>query len=128
MQSSGLQKEFERYMEEKEKKISKRPKGVKSFIGGTILTDERITRQIPFILFLAFLGILLITNRYRSEKVIRKIEVLQDSIKELRSESVTISAKLMDVSRPSEVIEKVKEAGLGLEEADLPPVYIEVEK
>lgn len=115
-------------MAEKETNKAKPKKGVKPIIGGTILTDERVTRQIPFVFFLAFLGLLLITNRFRSEKVIRKIEVIQDSIKELRSESVTNSAKLMDVSRPSEVVQRVKDAGLGLEEPQVPPKQLVVNK
>ncbi len=107
-------------MAEQEKNTKKRT-GVKSFIGGTILTDERITRQVPFILFLVGMGILLITNRNWSERTLRKIEVLQEELNELRSESVTLSAKLMDASRPSEVVKKVKEAGIGLEERVRPP-------
>ncbi len=110
------------------KDTNKQKKGFKPIIGGTILTDERVTRQIPFIFFLAFLGLLLITNRNWSEKTIREIEDLQDSLKELRSESITNSAKLMDVSRPSEVVNRVNEAGLGLEEPTKPPQKIVVEK
>jgi len=97
---------------------------MKSFLGGTILTDQRITRQLPFLFFLAFLGLIQITNRNWSERTIRQIEVLQDSIDELRSESITLSAKLMDASRPSEVMKKVEEAGIGLEEPLRPPQKI----
>ncbi len=107
---------------------TRQKKGVKPIIGGTILTDERVTRQIPFVLFLAFLGLLLITNRNWSEKTIREIEVLQGTLKELRSESITNSAKLMDVSRPSEVVNRVKGANLGLEEPTRPPQKIVVDK
>ena len=99
---------------------------MKSFIGGTILTDERVTRQLPFLLFLAALGILLITNRNWSERTIRQIEIQQDSIDELRSESITLSAKVMDASRPSKVLKKVRDAGLNLEEPVTPPKKIEV--
>ncbi len=102
--------------------------GVSSFLRGTILTDERVTRQIPFILFLVFLGLVLITNRYRSEKVIREIETLQDTIDDLRSQSITNSAKLMHMSKPSEVVEKVQQAGLGLKEQVRAPGKIVVKK
>lgn len=109
-------------------KNSKKKGGVKSFIGGTILTDDRITKQLPFLLFLAFLGLMLITNRNWSERTIRQIEVLQDSLDELRSESITLSAKLMDASRPSEVAKKVEEANIGLEEPVKPPQKLIVHK
>ena len=113
-------------MTEKVKK-GKKPGGVKSFIGGAILTDDRITRQLPFLLFLAFLGLFIITNRNWSERTIRQIEVLQDTLEELRSESITSSVKLMDVSRPSEVFKKVEEAGIGLQERVKPPHKLKVE-
>jgi hypothetical protein len=109
-------------------KNSKRKPGMKSFLGGTILTDERFTRQLPFLGLLAFFALVLITNRNWSERTIRQIEVVQDTLDELRSESITLSARLMDASRPSEVIEKVKAAGLELEEPVRPPQKIVVSK
>lgn len=108
-------------------KNSKRT-GVKSFIGGAILTDDRITKQLPFLFFLAFLGIMLITNRNWSERTIRQIEVLQDTLDELRSESITMSANLMDASRPSEVAKKVEDANIGLEEPVRPPQKLIIRK
>ncbi|NLB25201.1 MAG: hypothetical protein GX820_00760 [Bacteroidales bacterium] len=102
--------------------------GMKSFLGGTILTDERFTRQLPFIGLLAFFALALITNRNWSERTIRQIEVLQDTLDKLRAESITLSAKLMDASRPSEVIGKAEKAGLGLEEPKRPPEKIIVKK
>jgi len=109
-------------------KNSKKSPGVKSFIGGTILTDERVTKQIPFLIFLAFLAILLITNRNWSERTIRKVEVLQDTLDELRSESITLSAKLMNSSRPSEIARKVENAKLDLQEPLRPPQKLIVKK
>ena len=109
-------------------KNNKKPGGMKSFIGGTILTDDRITRQLPFLLFLAFMAMMLITNRNWSERTIRQIEVLQDTLDELRSESITMSARLMDASRPSEVAKKVEEANIGLTEPVKPPKKLVVPK
>ena len=111
-----------------EAKKNKKKKGMKSFLGGTILTDERFTRQLPFIGLLAFFALILITNRNWSERTIRQIGVLKDSLEELRSESITLSAKIMDASRPSEVIEKVEETGLGLKEPVRPPKKIIIKK
>jgi hypothetical protein len=109
-------------------KNRKKKAGMKSFIGGAILTDDRITRQLPFLFFLAFLGLMLITNRNWSERTIRQIEVLQGTLDELRSESITMSANLMDASRPSEVAKKVEEANIGLQEPVKPPQKLIVPK
>lgn len=115
-------------METKPGSSTKKKPGVSSFLRGTILTDERVTRQFPFLVFLVILGMLMITNRYRSEKVIRQIEVLQDQIDDLRSQSVTNSARLMHMSKPSDVANRVRKAGLGLDEPIRPPRTIEVKK
>jgi len=109
-------------------KNSKRKPGVKSFFGGTILTDERVTRHLPFLGLLAFFALVIITNRNWSERTIRQIEEVQGKLDELRSESITLSARLMDASRPSEVIEKVEATGIGLEEPVRPPKKIVIEK
>jgi hypothetical protein len=114
-------------MEETKTNQRKKP-GMKSFLGGTILTDERFTRQLPFLALLSFFALVLITNRNWSERTIRQIEILQDSLKELRSESITLSAKLMDASRPSEVLEKIQKSGLDLEEPVRPPQKIVIKK
>ena len=113
-------------MEEKQKGNKKQ--GMNSFIGGMILTDERVTKQIPFILFLAFLGIMLITTRNCSEKTIRKITVLQDSVDNLRSESVIFSSKLMDLSKLLKIKKQVEKAGIQLDEPVRPPRKIYVDK
>ena len=97
----------------KDKNSKKRP-GMKSLIGGTILTDERISRQFPFV----------VMNRNWSEKTIRQIGDMQKEVEALRAEHSTISAKLMDESRPSEVAKRVDNAGLGLSEPVRPPKKI----
>jgi hypothetical protein len=115
-------------MVNKQNRIEKKRPGVYSFVNGAILTDERVTRQFPFIVFLVVLGMLMIANRYRSEKVIREIEILQGNIDDLRSQSITNSAKLMHMSRPSDVVNRVRQTGLGLDEPIRPPHTIEVSK
>lgn len=107
-------------MAEQSKNTKKKP-GMKSFLGGTILTDERLMRQMPFLGFLAFLGLILITSRNCSESTLRDIQTLQEELTDLRSQSVTYSAKVMDASRPSEVAKRVEEAGIGLQEPVRPP-------
>lgn len=111
-----------------EKVKNNKKAGVKKLIGGTILTDERVTRQIPFLIYLAFIAILLITNRNWSERTIRKVEVLQGTLDELRSESITLSAKLMNSSRPSEIVKKVENAKIDLQEPLRPPQKLVVKK
>ena len=102
--------------------------GLKSILGGSILAREEAIRQLPFVFFLALLSLILITNRYWSEKTIRKMEAVQDSLKELKAESVIHETELMKINRPSEVLRRVKERGLDLVEPTEPAQRIIVKK
>jgi cell division protein FtsL len=105
-----------------------RKNNLRSVLGGSLLASEKVLRHLPFVFFLVFLSILLITNRYWSQKTIRQIEAVQDSIKELKAESVTFETELMKMNRPSAIAEKVKESGLDLLEPQEPARKLKVKK
>ena len=106
-----------------EKKIS-----VKSLIDGSVLTRDGVVKQVPFIIFLTFLAIIYIANRYHAERVVRETVKIQHEVKELRFESITTASGLMYISKQSEVARLVKEKKLGLEELIEPPSKIVIEK
>lgn len=110
----------------KKKKIS--VQNFKSVLGGTILASEQVTKQLPFVFFLALLGIGLITNRYWTEKTIRKMEMVRDSLKEYKAESVIHETELMYINRPSEVAKRVVERKIDLIEPIEPPKRIIIKK
>ena len=95
---------------------------------GSVLTRDRVVRQLPFVLFLTFLIILYIGNRYHAEKVVRETILLQTELKELRAQAISTASELEFISRQSEVAKRVDRNGLGLKEAVNPPLKIEVEK
>lgn len=95
---------------------------------GTVLTRDRVTRQLPYILFLTLLIIFYIGNRYHAEKVIRESIVLQAELKELRARAISTASELEFISTQSEVAKRVLEQGTGLREAENPPFKIEVKK
>ncbi|MDP4184041.1 MAG: FtsL-like putative cell division protein [Bacteroidota bacterium] len=100
---------------------------LKAIIGGRVLRNPKVENQYPFIFFVGFLAILLISNRYRSERIIRQMDDSQDTIKDLRSESISIAADLMNLSRPSEVALRVQQNGLKLIDSDKPPGVIVID-
>ncbi len=102
--------------------------GLKSILGGTILASEKVTKQLPFVFFLALLGIGLITNRYWTEKTIRKMEMVRDSLKEYKAESVIHETQLMYINRPSEVARRVLERKIDLIEPVEPAKRIVIKK
>ncbi|MDX2443728.1 MAG: FtsL-like putative cell division protein [Bacteroidales bacterium] len=94
---------------------------LKELLDGSVLTTNLVTKQLPFLVFITFLAIVYIGNRYNAEKVVRQTVFLQKRIKELKAESVSISAILMDISKQSEVSKLVGERGLDLIESVEPP-------
>jgi hypothetical protein len=94
---------------------------IKELIDGTILVRENMVRQLPYILFLTFLGVIYIGNRFHAERMVRQINELKIEVGNLRSEQITITSELMNISRPSEVAALVESKGLGLKESLEPP-------
>jgi hypothetical protein len=90
-------------------------------IDGTILVRENMIRQLPYLLFLTFLGVIYIGNRFHAEKMVRQINDLKTEVGNLRAEQITITSELMNISRPSEVASLVESKGLGLKESLEPP-------
>ena len=80
---------------------------------------------IPYILFVTVLSIFYIGNNHYTEKTIRKINVIEAEVEELRADYTSLKAEYMFDSKQSEVAKKVKP--LGLEESLYPPVKILVE-
>jgi hypothetical protein len=66
--------------------------------------------------------------RYKSEKVIREMVALEDSLIELRSKSISIAADVMKLGRHSVIMDRVKKSGLDLETSKEPPRKIYVDK
>lgn len=97
---------------------------IKDFIGGGFLTSDNVIKQIPYILFLTILAIIYIGNRYQAEKIVRETIVLNNEVKELRSEAITTTSELMYISKQSEVAKLVEKKGLDLKEAVVPPQKI----
>ncbi|MGD9994662.1 MAG: FtsL-like putative cell division protein [Salinivirgaceae bacterium] len=115
----------------KRKIISSKNEGkmpLKNVLDGSILTKDVVIEQLPYLLFLTFVAVLYIGNRYHSEKIVRETSKTQTELKELRAESITTASKLMYISKQSEVIKLVNKKGLELEEAVEPPKKLRVAK
>jgi cell division protein FtsL len=99
---------------------------MKGLISGTFITERLILNNMRYAALVVFLGIILITNKFQAERTNREIVVLEQEVRDLRAESLSVSAELGGVSRQSEIIDLVKERGLGLEELREPPYRIVV--
>ena len=84
-----------------------------AMLDGSFLTRDKFMKAMPFIIFLMVLGVIYITNIFHVERTKRQIDDLEEEIRELRYEYISSRSKLMYESKPSEIAEKLKEAGIG---------------
>lgn len=94
-------------------------KAIKFFFGSKV-----VYRNLPFVYFLAALGMVYIANAHYAERNIRQMLIMQKEIEEARWDCMTAKAELKQKSLRSEVAETVEP--LGLLAAPQPPRVITV--
>jgi hypothetical protein len=109
--------------EQDEKKIT-----LRDIINGGFFSKNSLSNHWPFLVFAVFLTMIYISNHYAVEKLLKEQVALNYELKELKYEAITTSSELMQMSRQSEVLTKVEQAGLGLEVLKTPPRILKVEK
>ena len=108
-----------------DKAREERPKiTLKDVASGEALGREWLQRQIPFILFLVMIALFYINNRFTYEAQLRDIDRLKKELIDAKYESLTVSEELMQMSRLSYVIDKLREQGSNLEVSTEPAVVI----
>lgn len=112
----------------KEKAIKKPKTGlfkaISDTVKGKVLTGVFDEERAPFFFFLMFMTMVYIANGYYAEDTVRKINKMENELKELRSEYIYTKSDLMFKSKQSEVAKSV--ADLGIKESTVPPKKIVV--
>lgn len=104
---------------------AERPKiSLKDVASGEALGREWLQRQIPFIIFLVMLSLFYINNRFTYEAQLRDVDRLKRELVDAKYESLTVSEELMQMSRQSYVIDKLREQGSNLQISTEPSVVI----
>ena len=101
------------------------PVSVINLLNGSWLTRENVLGNMKFILFCAGMMILYIAYGYHTERTVRELDRTGGELKELRSEYITIRARLEKLEQQSQVAAGI--SALGLHESRVPPVKIEVD-
>ena len=96
------------------------------FLAKGVITTDDATRALPFILYVAFLGMLYIGNRHMSENNLRDIDKISKEVKELSWEYKSTKADLAYKSTLTEVAKRVDT--LGIKEPEQPPQKITVKE
>jgi len=97
----------------------------KKILGGSIFTTDFFRKQIYVIILICILSFIYVDNRFYCETQMSKVIELKKKIVDLKYESLTISAQLMNISRRSNVIKLMHEKNLNLVSTETPPVVIE---
>jgi hypothetical protein len=101
---------------------------IKELLSGSMVSEKIILKNLGYVSLITFLTAVYIGNRFHAEKITRESTKLQREVKDLRAESLSTSADLMDISKQSEVFTLIREKGLNLEELKAPPFKLLVDK
>ena len=98
---------------------------LRDILNGNILTNKFLQKQYGLLIMIAALTFLYVDNRFYCETRVAKEIELKKKIQDVKYESLTISAELMEISRQSNVMNKVNESGIPLIQSTTPPIVIE---
>jgi hypothetical protein len=98
---------------------------MKFLTNGFITTDDA-TRTLPFVLYVAFLGMIYIGNRHLADKNVRKIDKLNKEVKELNWGYKVAKADMAFKSTLNEVAQRTDT--LGIRESISPPQKIVIKE
>jgi hypothetical protein len=97
---------------------------VRDILNGNILTKRFIQKQYGLIIMIAIFAFLYVDNRYYCETQLAKEVELKKNIQDLKYESLTNSAELMQLSRQSTVLQMINDRGVNLIQTATPPIVI----
>ncbi len=121
--SEDIQEEMSDAVEEK---VEETQNFLRTMLSPAKLSTYLVTRNLPFAAFLAFLGLIYISNRHLAERTVRKIDRLGKEVKELSWDYKSLSAELMKLTTQTEIAKRAD--SLGLKERLEPPIKLEVLK
>lgn len=105
-------------------KENKIVRSVASVVSGNFLSQEATIKNFPFVFFLSFLAICYIANGYYADDQVRKVNSLNNEIKELRTQYIVVKDSLVIKSKQTEVAKALAVQQTGIVESVVPPKKI----
>lgn len=93
---------------------SKTGRGVGRVLGGDILADKFVLKQIPLLLLCLLYLLLIIGNRYRIESLSHEKQAAEDRINFLREQRIQMQKQYQQNVKMSQIAEDLKETGVGI--------------
>ena len=94
------------------------------FLGGDILLEKRMQKNIPLLVLAVILIIFYVSNRYQYQQLLIEKNNLEITLKDAKYKALTRTAELMDKSRQSKIEEHISRKGSELEIPTNPPYII----
>ncbi|MDD3077671.1 MAG: FtsL-like putative cell division protein [Paludibacter sp.] len=101
---------------------------IRDVINGNIFTKKFFQKQYGLLIMLAILAFMYVDNRYYCETQLAQVIELKKKIKDVKYESLTISAQLMGISKQSNIEKMIIDRGIDLKQSVRPPITIEKPK
>ena len=102
------------------KKKTERKLSMWYIFGGGILKEDFVLRHTRMIVLLVVLAFFFIGNRYTCMQKLREIDRLNQRLRDVRFEALSISSELTGHSRQSQIEVLIEEQGIDLEVAKNP--------
>ena len=112
----------------KPEKNNKVIRSVASVVSGSFLSKETTLKNLPFIFFLSFLAICYIANGYYADDQVRRVNRLNNEIKELRTQYIVVKDSLVIKSKQTEIAKVLAKQQTGIKESVVPPKKIVIKK
>ena len=95
-------------------KVQKAARGIGRVLGGDMLADRFVTRQIPLLLLCLVYLLLIIANRYRIESLSHEKQATEERINFLREQRIQMQKQYQQSVKMSQIAEDLKETGVGI--------------
>ncbi len=95
-------------------RAAKAARGIGRVLGGDILADKLLLRQIPLLLLCLVYLLLIIGNRYRIESMSRDKAATEERINYLREQRIQMQKQYQQSVKMSQIADDLKETGVGI--------------
>ncbi len=116
-----LDQKIDAGMSEKQQKKKEKRFSPLYVLGGGILKEDFILKHTKMIVLIVVLVFFFIGNRYTCMRKLKEIDRLQQQLRDVRFEALSISSELTGNSRQSQIELLIEEQGIDLEVAKQPP-------
>lgn len=98
----------------KKRKGGRAVKGVAKVLGGDLLADKVVLKQIPLLLLCLLFLLLIVANRYNVENLSREKQVAEERINYLREHRIQMQKQYQQSIKISQIAEDLREEGVGI--------------